>query len=254
MTFASQHALTTSAPSLAHALLLDARDTSQPTLHLSQWLAHSGALSVSRFKCMHEGLRPGALGVVIVPQRLQALAGLSVRLAGFELRDVLVVFEDERTLSVLVLQKELDGTYAANALKWGCGALNIDAGRIEPAPGEDLSVVREGAKALDTAKQGWGFKAVSRGSEGRWPANLVLGARTAKGLDEAQAGTSRFFCNIDSHADLLDYLSAMLRPPAGIRAALMAPDIDGSRTCQFLNAGWACVADARVPLERAEAA
>ena len=61
-----------------------------------------------------------------------------------------------------------------NVLRWGTGGLNIDACRIPLQDGEDLAVNREGDKKLDTNNQGWGFKAVSRGNEGRFPANLIL--------------------------------------------------------------------------------
>ena len=61
-----------------------------------------------------------------------------------------------------------------NVLRWGTGGLNIDACRIPLQDGEDLSDDREGDKKLDTNNQGWGFKAVSRGNEGRFPAHLIL--------------------------------------------------------------------------------
>ena len=61
-------------------------------------------------------------------------------------------------------------TIAENVLKWGTGGMNIDGCRINHK--ENLSVKRDGHK-LDTNKQGWGFKAVDRGNQGRFPANLI---------------------------------------------------------------------------------
>ena len=61
-----------------------------------------------------------------------------------------------------------------NVLRWGTGGLNIDACRIPLEDGENLAIERKGDKKLDTNNQGWGFKAVSRGNEGRFPAHLIL--------------------------------------------------------------------------------
>lgn len=52
-----------------------------------------------------------------------------------------------------------------------CGGVWFNDCRMPTS--EDLSVIRDGSKKLDTNKQGWGFKAVSRGNEGRFPANLI---------------------------------------------------------------------------------
>jgi len=89
---------------------------------------------------------------------------------------------------IVLAQKPRDGTYAENVLKWGCGGLNIDGCRIPH--NEDLSVEREGNRKLDTRNQGWGFKAVSRGNEGRWPANVILDPKAGEMLDE-QSGESK---------------------------------------------------------------
>jgi len=89
---------------------------------------------------------------------------------------------------IIVAQKPNDGTYANNALKWGVSGLNINEARIPT--NEDLSVERNGNKKLDTHKQGWGFKAVSRGNEGRFPSNIILDEEAAEMLDE-QSGDCR---------------------------------------------------------------
>ncbi len=71
---------------------------------------------------------------------------------------------------ITLARKPLEGTVAANVLKWHTGGLNIDACRVEH--NENLAVERD-TKELDTREQGWGFKAVSRGNQGRFPANLI---------------------------------------------------------------------------------
>jgi site-specific DNA-methyltransferase (adenine-specific) len=92
---------------------------------------------------------------------------------------------------IIMAMKPLDGTYAENALKWGVAGLNIDETRIET--NEDLSIERTGDRKLDTKNQGWGFKAVSRGNQGRFPANILLDEVSAEILDNQSDGASRFF-------------------------------------------------------------
>ncbi|KKK63461.1 hypothetical protein LCGC14_2994050, partial [marine sediment metagenome] len=88
---------------------------------------------------------------------------------------------------ILVAMKPNEGTYAQNALKHGVAGLNIDGGRIPH--NENLSVKRDGHK-LDTNKQGWGFKAVSRDNKGRFPANIILDEEAGRMLDK-QSGISK---------------------------------------------------------------
>jgi len=71
---------------------------------------------------------------------------------------------------ITLARKPLEGTVAANVLKWHTGGINVDGCRVEH--NENLAVERD-IKELDTRDQGWGFKAVSRGNQGRWPANLI---------------------------------------------------------------------------------
>ena len=84
---------------------------------------------------------------------------------------------------IIVARKPLIGTVAENVLRYGTGAINVDGCRVELANGEDISIERNDAVPLDTAKMGWGFKAVCRGNQGRWPANLIH-----DGSDEVLAG------------------------------------------------------------------
>jgi site-specific DNA-methyltransferase (adenine-specific) len=72
---------------------------------------------------------------------------------------------------IVLARKPLsEKTIVENILKWGVGGLAIDNCRIET--NENLAKDADGHK-LDTTKQGWGFKAVPRGNEGRFPANVI---------------------------------------------------------------------------------
>ena len=78
---------------------------------------------------------------------------------------------------ICVARKPLEGTVAANVLKWGVGGLNIDASRIPLDANDPLQDgVKHDNKKLDTgdADTQWGFKAVDREAGlGRWPANFI---------------------------------------------------------------------------------
>lgn len=79
---------------------------------------------------------------------------------------------------ICVARKPVEGTIAANVLKWGTGALNIDGCRVGAAGG---------TKAVNFAKKSdgrllrWddGHNGISRNeieelNKGRWPANIIL--------------------------------------------------------------------------------
>jgi site-specific DNA-methyltransferase (adenine-specific) len=88
---------------------------------------------------------------------------------------------------ILLCRKPGEKTYAANALKWGCGALNIDGGRIE-VKGETLS----GGAGVTWSRQRDGKGAPENNGyhpapECRWPANVMLDEASAEMLD-AQSG------------------------------------------------------------------
>lgn len=78
--------------------------------------------------------------------------------------------------------KPLDGTYAANVLKWGCGGLNIDGCRI----GTDGRPLREktGERWQASNMESCGSKAVGDTILGRWPGNVLLDPEAAAMLDE----------------------------------------------------------------------
>jgi len=78
----------------------------------------------------------------------------------------------------IVAMRPCDGTYAQNALEQGVAGLNIDAGRIGPAANTGTQV-----------PAGFTLPAGSEGSQGRWPANLILDEPAATALGEP----ARFF-------------------------------------------------------------
>lgn len=143
-------------------------------------------------------LKPGGHLLAFASPRTQDLMGLSIRLGGFEIRDMLAWlygsgFPKSLNLDeewegfgtglkpalepITLARKALDGTIAANVLKWHTGALNINACRIDLPEGDALhNGVQHNGHELDTAsaEKGWGFKAVDRAPVlGRWPANVM---------------------------------------------------------------------------------
>jgi DNA modification methylase len=85
---------------------------------------------------------------------------------------------------IVMARKPLIGTVAANVLKHGTGALNIDGSRIGTEP-ITINTFDTGAKPFGGAV---GEPFTSRQSQGRWPANVILDEYSAGELDE-QSGT-----------------------------------------------------------------
>lgn len=89
---------------------------------------------------------------------------------------------------ICLAQKPMEGTGAQNILKWGVGALNIDACRI---PGGDPANINRFGKNYGAAESdtfGQVKHAVVGGSSlGRWPANLIT-----DGSDEVEAAFAQF--------------------------------------------------------------
>ena len=74
---------------------------------------------------------------------------------------------------ITILRKPLEGSVAENTLKHGCGALNIDATRVEH--NEDIKVI----KAQETGNLVFGQSGRYEDTtelkpNGRWPANFIL--------------------------------------------------------------------------------
>jgi len=74
---------------------------------------------------------------------------------------------------LMVNKPRSEKTIVENVLRWGVGAINIDATRI-PLKGEDISDYRNGGY-LDPSKENWRFKRAQRDNvKGRFPANLII--------------------------------------------------------------------------------
>jgi len=93
--------------------------------------------------------------------------------------------------AVLLCQKPLEGTYAANVPKWGCGGLNIAGCRIGT---EQTKTIRSGHSG-DNGIYGSDSREFRRANPpGRWPANVMLDEAAAAMLDE-QSGVRPGFSN-----------------------------------------------------------
>ena len=105
---------------------------------------------------------------------------------------------------IVMARKPLkEKTIVENVIKWGVGGINIDESRI--STNEDLTIIREGNKELDTNQQGWGFKSVSRGNQGRFPANLIwthhpdckyVGTKKVKAISGGRIGNAGSMLNM----------------------------------------------------------
>lgn len=161
-------------------------------------------------------LKPGGHAVIFAGSRTVDLMGVAVRLAGFEVRDMLhwlygSGFPKSKNLSgewqgwgtalkpahepILLCRKPLAGSVAENVEQWGVGGLNIDGCRIETD--EVLSFSSTGSFPQSGGFVGgdwetWGEQ--KQNELGRWPANILLAPSAGAALD-LQAGfeASRFY-------------------------------------------------------------
>lgn len=87
---------------------------------------------------------------------------------------------------IVMARKPLEGTVADNVLKYGTGAINIDACRIEGEPIQKNIAFKDEQQA-----DGWGTKkCITEVTQiGRFPANVILDEEAGEVLGEA----SRFF-------------------------------------------------------------
>lgn len=135
-----------------------------------------------------------------------------------------------------------EATIAANVLKWGTGALNIEACRIpvDPAVDDMLRTTNRAKRQSQTWEEGSGFKNEANSltgvrAEGRFPANILLDEEAAAMLDEqtgfgASGGASRFFYVAKASKSergennlhptvkplkLMRYLVRLITPPGG---------------------------------------
>ena len=89
---------------------------------------------------------------------------------------------------ICMARKPLEGTVAANVLRHGTGAINVDGCRV----GTESTIVQRAGPSADLGYHGNGSRPSTTGSEaGRWPANFIH-----DGSDEATDGlreAARFF-------------------------------------------------------------
>lgn len=139
-------------------------------------------------------LKPGGHIAVFAAPRTVDLMGISIRLAGFEIRDAIGAgllawvqgqgFPKGKTHlkpawePIIVARKPLAGTVAATVQQFGTGALNIDGCRV--ASTEPIAS-HHGTRNPRTAMGGGWHDSYQPGdagkivqTTGRWPANVVL--------------------------------------------------------------------------------
>ena len=149
-------------------------------------------------------LKPGGHLLTFGGTRTFDLITLGVRLAGFEVRDVLSWMYGTgwaKSPSVLkpawepivMARKPLVGTVAENVLKHGTGALNIDACRVQMSDEDRKTILATcrpnsaGMEHIGSVMNRPKAPTVNVHDGGRWPANVVLDEVAAEALD-AQTG------------------------------------------------------------------
>jgi len=75
---------------------------------------------------------------------------------------------------IVLAQKPLDKNYCHNLEKWGCGAMNIDGGRIEGLARRPSSPNINYEGGMYGKGMGEHKEILPASSKGRWPANLIL--------------------------------------------------------------------------------
>lgn len=96
---------------------------------------------------------------------------------------------------IVVARKPVQGTVAENVLKYGTGAINIDATRIGTGTGEKRIVNYPDIRGNNYGQDNEAYadrKTVEREivDQGRWPANIILDEYTAELLDK-QSGITK---------------------------------------------------------------
>ena len=146
----------------------------------------------------------------------------------------------------VVLRKPLEGTVAANVLKWGTGAVHVDGCRFKPGdpmwpgPQGDLDYTHSGA----TGTPGVGAGVYGRRDRsltepspfGRWPANLVHVAKPSRsererGLDRIPGELKNDHPTVKS-LRLMRWLVRLTTPPGGtVLDPFMGSGTTGAAAC-----------------------
>jgi site-specific DNA-methyltransferase (adenine-specific) len=122
---------------------------------------------------------------------------------------------------ICLARKPLVGTVAANVLRYGTGAINVDGCRV----GTESTVVQRAGPSADIGYHGNGSMPSRTGSEsGRWPANAIH-----DGSDKATEGlrdAARYFYTAKASGEDRDEMIGDV--PLGRRAGLQGADREGN--------------------------
>lgn len=170
------------------------------------WDKSGIAFDASFWREIHRVLRPGAYVLSFGGSRTFHRIGCAIEDGGFEIVDSLAwmygsgfpksldLGEGRGTAlkpafePVIMGFKPLQGTYEENLAKWGTGALNIDACRVECG-------AREAITSRKPAESGiWGTMNAGNARSGvttlgRWPANVMLDEEAAALLNQQSGNT-----------------------------------------------------------------
>jgi site-specific DNA-methyltransferase (adenine-specific) len=170
-------------------------------------------------------LKPGGHLLAFAGTRTQHRMAVRIEDAGFEIRDMIAWvygsgFPKSHNLKgdwqgwgtalkpalepITVARKPFHGTVAANALKYGTGAINVDGCRVAIDPSvDDPRLGGKGAWKTNKAAQniyegGYAGNEITSSALGRWPANLIHdGSDDVVGLfPESNGGASPKKSNI----------------------------------------------------------
>ena len=125
-----------------------------------------------------------------------------------------------------LLRKPIKKTVAQNALENGCGGLNIDATRVGYSDVESINFDAKQRQQADPQEKGWSGHVAKVGTEiqmfkekGRWPANFILkGSCPTEKLDSQCKDASRYFKQVTTFKELLEYLAILITPPKEIKS------------------------------------
>lgn len=138
----------------------------------------------------------------------------------------------------VLARKPLDGTLTANVMKWGVGAINIDANRI---PTTD----RLARKLGKTTTSASGWKSVKRSEVagkdgGRWPPNVVFSHAddcVFVGVDKIKATGGTEATNMNAHFPPNTYSGSKYKEPRVGRKTVGFGDSTGQEEIEI----WECV-------------
>jgi site-specific DNA-methyltransferase (adenine-specific) len=130
------------------------------------------------------------------------LSGLDLKLNFIQepfAQDSATSLADEKALHpnakpIVLARKPLEKglTVAENVLKWGTGAINVDAGRIGLDANVNLSAKQKNFDAMVYGGNNETSSVPTYNAQGRWPANVLFDEEAAEALDE-QSGDRKGF-------------------------------------------------------------